>query len=174
MQTWAISGNSGQSTMTIRVLFVCHGNICRSPMAEFIFKNLVNQKRLSGEFTVGSAATSTEEIYRGRGNPIYPPAAEQLRLNGIPFDDHRAVQVCRDDYDKYDYLVYMDQHNRRNLLRIIGSDPLNKCRRLLDFTDSPRDVSDPWYTGDFDLTYRDLTRGCTALLDYLMSQMKDR
>ena len=170
MQTWAISGNSGQLTMTIRVLFVCHGNICRSPMAEFIFKNIVSNAALSERFKINSAATSREEIWNGQGNPIYPPAAEQLIKNNVPFDDHRAVQVTARDYENYDYIIYMDRNNERNLKRITGGDPLNKCFRLLDFTEHPGDVSDPWYTGDFDQTYRDLLDGCRGLLRYILSK----
>ena len=156
--------------MTIRILFVCHGNICRSPMAEFIFKNIVNQRNLSDRFEINSAATSREEIWGNRGNPIYPPAQEQLRRHHIPFTDHRATQVSIEDYRRYDYLVYMDRSNEINLKRIVNGDPENKCFRLLDFTDSPKDVADPWYTGDFEQTYEDLVNGCNALLSLIMEK----
>lgn len=167
MQTWAISGNSGQSTMTIRVLFVCHGNICRSPMAEFIFKKIISDRGLTDMFEISSAATSDEEIWNGTGNPIYPPALEQLRLHNIPCSGHRAVQITERDYDSYDYLVYMDKMNYRNMMQIIPGDPLEKCIRLMDLTENPGDVSDPWYTDDFEKTFNDLMSGCTALADYV-------
>ena len=118
--------------MTIKVLFVCHGNICRSPMAEFIFKKEISDLGLTDRFEVSSAATSSEEIQNGYGNPIYPPALEQLRLHGIPCSGHRAVQITRDDYRRYDYLIYMDQMNLRNMMRILGGDPQGKCLRLMD------------------------------------------
>ncbi len=149
---------------------VCHGNICRSPMAEFIFKKLVSDRHLTEQFLINSAATSTEEIWNGVGNPVYPPAMEQLRKHGIACSGHRAVQIKASDYELYDYLVYMDKQNYRNMMRILKNDPDGKCLRLLDFTDHPSDVSDPWYTGDFDTTYQDLLVGCTALLDHIIAQ----
>ncbi len=174
MQTWAISGNSGQSTMTIRVLFVCHGNICRSPMAEFIFKKIINDRGFSDKFEISSAATSDEEISNGIGNPIYPPALEQLRLHSIPYNDHRATQITESDYQNYDFFIYMDKMNYRNLTRIIPKDPFGKFLRLLDLTENPRDVSDPWYTGNFEKTYCDLTLGCLALADYIIKKINLR
>lgn len=173
MQTWAISGNSGQSTMTIRVLFVCHGNICRSPMAEFIFKKIINDRGMSDAFEINSAATSDEEIWNGVGNPIYPPALEQLRLHDIPCNGHRATQITESDYKYYDYLIYMDKMNYRNMMRIIQKDPLGKCLRLMDLTEKPGDVSDPWYTGNFEKTFSDLMSGCTALADYIIGKSKN-
>ena len=143
----------------IRILFVCHGNICRSPMAEFVMKELVRREGLQAQIQVASAATSTEEI----GNPVYPPAREKLRQHGIGCQGKRAVQLRRADYDRYDYLIGMDRWNMRNMLRIVGRDPEGKLRPLLP----DREVADPWYTGDFDATWNDVLEGCQALLDEL-------
>ena len=143
----------------IRILFVCHGNICRSPMAEFVMKELVRREGLEDKIRVASAATSTEEI----GNPVYPPAREKLRQHGIGCQGKRAVQLRRADYDRYDYLIGMDRWNLRNMLRIVGRDPEGKLRPLLP----DREVADPWYTGDFDATWNDVLEGCQALLDEL-------
>ena len=143
----------------IRILFVCHGNICRSPMAEFVMKELVRREGLQAQIQVASAATSTEEI----GNPVYPPAREKLRQHGIGCQGKRAVQLRRADYDRYDYLIGMDRWNMRNMLRIVGRDPEGKLRPLLP----DREVADPWYTGDFDATWNDVLEGCRALLDEL-------
>lgn len=146
-----------------KILFVCHGNICRSPMAECVLKNMVAQSGCSGAFYIDSAATSREEI----GNPIYPPAVRKLKAEGIPLSGHRAVQMTREDYDKYDLLLAADSANLRNMRRIAGGDPQGKIRRLLDYTSRPRDIADPWYTGNFDVTYDDIVEGCQALLDWL-------
>ena len=146
-----------------KILFVCHGNICRSPMAEFILKDLVRKAGCAAEVRIASAATSREEL----GSPIYPPAQRQLRSHGVPFDDHRARQMTRADYDAYDLLIGMDSRNLANMRRICGGDPDGKVHRLLDFTDRPGDVADPWYTGNFDATYRDVLAGCTAMLEQL-------
>ena len=146
-----------------KILFVCHGNICRSPMAECVLKNMVAKSGRSGEFYIDSAATSREEI----GNPIYPPAVRKLKGEGIPLSGHRAVQMTREDYDKYDLLLAADSANLRNMRRIAGGDPQGKIRRLLDYTSRPRDIADPWYTGNFDVTYDDIVEGCQALLDWL-------
>ncbi len=143
----------------IRILFVCHGNICRSPMAEFVMKELVRRAGLQAQIQVASAATSTEEI----GNPVYPPAREKLRQHGISCQGKQAVQLRRADYDRYDYLIGMDRWNMRNMLRIVGRDPEGKLRPLLP----DREVADPWYTGDFDATWNDVLEGCQALLDEL-------
>lgn len=146
-----------------RILFVCLGNICRSPMAEFIFKALARAAGLSDRFTVDSAATSNEE----RGNPIYPPARRQLTAHGVPFTDHRARQLTRADYARYDLLIGTDPNNLAAMRRICGGDPEGKLRLLLSYTGESRAVADPWYTGDFDCAWRDIERGCRALLAQL-------
>lgn len=152
----------------IKVLMVCHGNICRSPMAEFIFKDLVTKSGLTPHFHIASAATSTEEIWNGIGNPVYPPARAELARHGLSCEGKRAVQVTRADYDKYDYLICMDSHNLRNLARIIGPDREGKVSLLLDYTDRPgASIADPWYTGAFDVTYSDILEGCNGFLAYL-------
>ncbi|MBQ9120206.1 MAG: low molecular weight phosphotyrosine protein phosphatase [Lachnospiraceae bacterium] len=152
----------------IKVLFICHGNICRSPMAEFIFKDMLDKRYLTSRFFVASAATSTEEIWNGVGNPVYPPARAELARHGISCEGKRAVQVTKQDYAEYDYLICMDTNNLRNLSRIIGSDPEQKVSLLLDYTDRPgTSIADPWYTGDFGKTYRDIVDGCNGLLEYL-------
>ena len=151
----------------ISVLFVCHGNICRSPMAEFIFKDMVNNRGVSDQFYIASAATSTEEIWNGIGNPVYPPAKRELAKHGISCEGKRAVQLKKSDYDKYDFLIGMEERNRRNMLRILGKDPEKKVSLLLDYADEHGDIADPWYTGNFDITYRDVVRGCEGFLKYL-------
>lgn len=158
----------------IKILFICHGNICRSPMAEFVMKNLVRQRGLSDQFYIASAATSTEEIWNGVGNPVYPPAREELARHGISCEGKRAVQLTRADYDKYDYLIGMDRANIRNMHRMLGGDPEGKIFKLLSFVGSEGDISDPWYTGEFDVTYRDVDRGCRGLLEYLQETCSDR
>ena len=161
----------------IKILFVCHGNICRSPMSEFIFKDMIEKRGLQSQFEISSAATSTEEIWNGKGNPIYPPAQAELRKHNIGntpytnFSSKRARQITRDDYNYYDYLLCADYNNVRNTLRIVGNDPINKVRLLLDFVDvenrRSNSIADPWYTNRFDDTYRDIVNGCEALLGYL-------
>ena len=147
----------------IKILFVCHGNICRSPMAEFVMKQLVAQAGLAGQFEIASAATSTEEI----GNPVYPPARRKLAEHGIGCAGKTARQLCAADYQKYDLLVGMDSANLRNMRRICGGDPQGKLHLLLDYTGRPRDVADPWYTRDFEATWQDVLSGCRALLKAL-------
>ena len=147
----------------IKILFVCHGNICRSTMAEFVMKDMVRKAGLEDEYYIESAATSREEI----GNDTHPGTKRKLTEVGIPYTKRRARQVTKNDYDEYDYLVIMDQNNFRNLNRIIGSDPENKVFKLLDFAGKNRDIADPWYTGNFDETYEDVVEGCQALLEYL-------
>ena len=144
----------------IKILFVCHGNICRSPMAEFVMKDMVEKAGRSEEFLIASAATSTEEL----GNGVYPPARRKLREHGIDCAGKTARQMSRQDYERYDLLVGMDSANMRNMRRICGGDPQGKLRLLLDYTGQSRDVADPWYTGDFEATWRDVNAGCRALL----------
>ena len=151
----------------IRVLFICHGNICRSPMAEFMFKKMVEERGIADEFIIESASTSTEEIWNGIGNPVYPPARDELRRHGIDCSGKRARQVTRGDYNNFDYLLCMENVNIRNTMRIIGGDPDEKIKRLLDYTKQPRDIADPWYTGVFDRTYKDIDEGLNAFLEYL-------
>lgn len=150
-----------------RIMFVCHGNICRSPMAEFIFKKMLSEEKLTERFVVASSATSTEEIWGDVGNPVYPPAKRELLKHGITCEGKRAVQLKKSDYDKYDYFIAMDSMNVRNIMRIFGSDKDGKVSRLLDHTDEKRDVADPWYTDRFDVTYSDIEKGCRALLKEL-------
>lgn len=149
-----------------RILFVCLGNICRSPMAEFVFRDLVWKRGLGERFSAASAATSTEEL----GNPVHPGTRRRLAREGISTDGKTAVQLSRRDYRRYDYLIGMEERNLRGMLRILGGDPEGKVRRLLDFTDSPRDIADPWYTGDFDRTYDDVLAGCRGLLEHLLAE----
>lgn len=147
----------------IKILFICHGNICRSPMAEFVMKDLVRKAGLEDEFVIRSAATSREEI----GNDTHYGTRQVLREHHIPFSRRRAVQVVPSDYDAYDYLIVMDDNNLYNLRRIIGEDRDHKVKKLLSFCGLQRDVADPWYTDDFETTYRDVKDGCEALLSYL-------
>ena len=153
--------------MITRVLFVCHGNICRSTMAQSVFAHMVRQAGLENRFEIDSAATSREEI----GNGPHYGTKNKLAKEGIPLVPHRARQLTRDDYLYYDYLMGMDTANIRNMTRIAGgSDPQGKIYKLLTFAGKGNDVADPWYTGDFDATYRDVTEGCAAFLDYLTDQ----
>ena len=142
----------------VKVLFVCHGNICRSPMGEYVLKDLVKKAGLSHRFEISSAAVSTEEI----GNPVYPPARAELRRHGIDCTGHRARQITREDLDRYDRIYYMDGSNARWLRRMFPRDWAEKCRPLLD-----RDVADPWYTGDFTATWNDISEGCQKILEEL-------
>ena len=155
----------------IKILFVCHGNICRSPMAEFILKDLVTKQNIADRFYIASAATSTEEIWNGIGNPVYPPAREELAKHGISCEGKRAVQLCKEDYDTYDYLIGMDSMNIRNIERMTGHKG-EKIYMLLQFSGSTRSISDPWYSGDFGATYRDVLEGCQGLLKYLKKEGK--
>ena len=147
-----------------KIMFVCHGNICRSPMAEFVFKKMVKDRGLDGMFLVTSSATSTEEL----GNPVYPPARRELLSHGISPDGKYSVQLSRSDYSKYDMFIGMDSANIRNMHRMFGQDPDFKISKLLDHTDRGGDVADPWYTGDFGTTYRDVVDGCAALLEEIL------
>lgn len=148
----------------IKILFICHGNICRSPMAEFIMKDLVKKAGRTDDFFIASAATSTEEI----GNPVYPPAKRCLSAHGVSCPGRAARQMTRRDYAEFDLLIGMDSANLRNMLRIAGGDPDGKISLLLDHTGHPGSVADPWYTGDFEATWRDVYSGCSALLQSLL------
>ena len=147
----------------IRVLFVCHGNICRSPMAEFIMKGMVRELHREDEFMIASAATSTEEI----GNPVYPPARKKLMEHNLNPSGKRARQLRKVDYAEYDYLIAMDHQNMRNMRRMLPTDKEGKMHLLLDFTETPGEIADPWYTGDFETTYRQIEAGCQGLLRYI-------
>lgn len=151
----------------IRVLFVCHGNICRSPMAEFLLKDMVEKRGIADQFYIQSAATSTEEIWNGVGNPVHPGTRKILDGLGISCAGKRAVQLTKKDYNNYDYLICMDSWNLKNVARICGRDKDNKVYRLLDFTDDKRDVADPWYTGNFDKTYEDIMKGLEGFMAFL-------
>ena len=144
----------------MKILFVCHGNICRSPMAEFCMKQLVAEANRSDEFEIASAATSTEEL----GNSVYPPARRLLERKGIDCSGKTARQITARDYLYYDLIIGMDNANMRNMKRFWGGDPEGKLRMLLDYTDRPGEVADPWYSGDFEATWRDVYEGCSNLL----------
>lgn len=147
----------------IKILFVCHGNICRSPMAEFVLKDMVAKRGMAAEFEIDSAATSREEL----GNGVHHGTRRKLAEVGVPCGEHRARQMTKADYAYYDYILLMDANNRRNTMRIIGSDTDGKVHGLLDFSERPRDIADPWYTGNFDITYDDIVEGCEAFLAWL-------
>lgn len=161
----------------IKILFICHGNICRSPMSEFILKDMVEKRGIKDKFDIASAATSTEEIWNGKGNSIYPPAQTELKKHGIGktaytnFSSKRARQVTKQDYNYYDYLLCADSSNIRNTIRITGPDTDNKIKLLLDYTDRKgSSIADPWYSGNFVDTYRDVVEGCEGFLAYLESR----
>lgn len=147
----------------IKILFVCHGNICRSPMAEFVMKDMVKKLGISEDFEIASAATSTDEL----GNPVYPPARKKLAENGISCSGKTSRQMTKGDYSYYDYIIAMDRNNLQNINRIIGSDTEEKVSLLLDYTSAPQDVADPWYTGDFEQTWQDVNKGCKGLIKKL-------
>ena len=151
----------------VRILFVCHGNICRSPMAEFVMKDLVKKNGLESRFEIASAATSAEELC----NPVHPGTRRKLNENGIRCDGKYAQQMTRRDYDEYDLLICMDENNLRNMRRMLGGDPEGKISKLMAFAGSIADVSDPWYTDRFDVCYRDILAGCQGLLDTLLSDV---
>ena len=150
----------------IKVLFVCLGNICRSPMAEMVFKDMINKKGLSNDFFVDSAATSTEAV----GEGIHYGTRNILREKGISYAEHISRQITKEDYNKFDYILGMEERNIRNILRIVGADKENKIYRLLDFSESPRDIADPWYTGNFEITYKDVEEGCRKFLEYILKE----
>jgi len=152
----------------IKILFICHGNICRSPMAEFVMKDLVARRGLSDCFEIASAGTSDEEIWRGVGNPVYEPARLELARHGIDCSGKRAVQLTRADYAHYDFLLCADKSNVRNTLRITGPDSEGKVQLLMDYSGRPgASIADPWYYGNFDATYRDVLEGCEGFLHWL-------
>lgn len=151
-----------------RIMFVCHGNICRSPMAELVFRDMLEKRGLENEFFVSSSATSTEEIWNGVGNPVYPPVQKLLSSVGIDPSGKRAVLLKCNDYQKYDLFIGMDSANIRNMHRIFGGDRDNKIHKLLEYIGSSADVSDPWYTRDFEKCYNDIYKGCDALINYLV------
>ena len=150
----------------IRVLFVCHGNICRSPMAEFVMRDIVKKNGMGDQFYIASSATSREEL----GNPVHPGTRRKLKEVGISTDGKYAVQLQKKDYDDYDYLIGMDEWNIRNILRIVGGDPEGKVYKLLEFAGSGRDIADPWYTGNFEDTYRDVKEGCESLFSHILKK----
>ncbi len=152
----------------IKVLFVCWGNICRSPMCEFVMKDMVEKEGLSGMFHIESRATHTDEIWGDEGNPVYPPARAKLAEHGISCEGKRAQLLTKADYKEFDYIIGMDELNKEWMPRRLGGDPEHKISLLMDYTDNPRPVADPWYTRNFEATWQDVTEGCRALLDYLI------
>ncbi len=170
----AFRGKIRRNKTMIKILFICYGNICRSPMAEYILKDMIEKRNLISQFEIASAATSTEEIWGGKGNPIYPPAKEELRRHGIgktrytDFSGKRARQVTAADYEYYDYILCADADNIRSTIRITGPDRAGKIKLLLDYAGRPgQSIADPWYTGDFQTTYQDIVEGCEGLLRHL-------
>ena len=147
------------------ILFVCYGNICRSPMAEMIFKDLIIKNNKRYKLSCVSRATSMEEL----GNPIYPKAKRKLEQMGVTCESHKATQITKSDYDKYDYIIVMEERNRRDLLRIIGEDKNNKIHLLMEYTNNNKDIDDPWYSGDFDTAFNEINEGCIGLYNYLMN-----
>ena len=147
----------------IKILFICHGNICRSPMAEYVLKDMVRRQHLEDRFCIASAATSREEI----GNDVHRGTRRKLAEEGIDCPSRQARQVTKADYADFDYLLIMDENNRRNLLHLLGGDPEHKIHGMLDWSERPRDIADPWYTGNFDITYDDIAEGCETFLQHL-------
>ena len=150
----------------IRILFVCHGNICRSPMAEFVMKDMVRNAGLQDRFLIASAATSDEEI----GNPVYPPARAELKKHGLSCEEKTARQVTKDEYAKWDFIIVMEEMNLRNLKRVCGEDECGKVRLLLSFAQSPEGIEDPWYTGRYERVYAQIEEGCRALLGFIRNE----
>lgn len=151
----------------IKVLFVCLGNICRSPMAEYVFKDMVKKEDIENDFYIDSAGTSSEE----NGNPVYYDTREKLRKENIECGDHTSRKLTKEDYKKYDYIIGMEERNIRNIKGIVGEDKDNKIYRLLDFSDNPRDIADPWYTGNFDRTYDDIVEGLEGYITYIKNKV---
>lgn len=158
------SAEFGKGATMNRILFVCHGNICRSAMAQCVLQHMVDERGISGRFEIDSAATTNEEI----GEPIYPPARRKLVAEGVPILPHRARRIRADEADSWGCIVCMDEENIRHLRRILGEANMGKVRKLLEYAGEHRDVADPWYTGDFDATYRDVVRGCEGLLGSIL------
>ena len=150
----------------IKVMFVCLGNICRSPMAEFVLKDMVKKRGLENNFCIRSSATSSEEV----GNDIHYGTRNKLTQEKIPFEKRRATKLRKEDYDEYNYIIGMEKSNIINIRRIVGEDIDHKIYRLLDFSDNPRDIANPWYTGNFDITFNDVIEGCNGFLDYLKNK----
>lgn len=150
----------------IKVMFVCLGNICRSPMAEFVFKDIVKKQGLEKEFYIKSSATSYEEI----GNDIHYGTRDKLIQKGISFENRKAIRLKPEDYKKYGYIIGMENSNIKNIKRIVGEDYENKVYRLLDFSKNPRDIADPWYTRNFEITYNDVVEGCNGFMNYLKNK----
>ena len=158
-------------TKMVKVLFVCHGNICRSVSAQYIFDEMIREDRLEDVFSCDSAATSREEI----GNPVYPPMRQALVAHNVPIGDHRARQLVRSEYDEYDLIIGMDSENMYYIDRIFGSDPDGKVHTLMEYTDNPRElIDDPWYTRDFETAYRQIKKGCAALFEHLKDGREDQ
>lgn len=169
LQNRAIQGILEQEKFMTKILFICHGNICRSTMAQYVMQYLVDKRGLFDCFYIDSAAASREEI----GNGVHHGTRAKLREVGIPCGDHRARQMTRGDYEEYDYLIGMDTWNIRNMNRIVGADPDHKIHKLLEYTNRGGDIADPWYTGNFDETYRDVSEGCEGLLAYILKEDMD-
>ncbi len=150
----------------VKILFVCHGNICRSPMAEFVLRDMVTKRGMGDKFQISSAATSMEEI----GNSVHRGTREKLKQQGISTEGKYAVQLKKQDYEKYDYIIAMDQNNLKNIKKIVGEDKQKKVSLLLSFAQENRDIADPWYTGDFDKTYDDIVKGCKGFLEKILQQ----
>lgn len=155
-----------------KVMFVCWGNICRSPMAEFVLKDMVKKRHLEERFEIASCAISSEEIWNGRGNPVYPPARKMLAAHGIDCTGKRAVQIKKEDYRHYDYIIAMEQHHIRHMERVFGGDPEGKLSLLMDYTNRPGPVADPWYTDDFETAYTDIEEGCAGFLEKILCEIR--
>lgn len=151
----------------LKICFVCHGNICRSPMAELLFQKILEENGRTEDFQISSKATSSEEIYHGQGNPVYPPVGEILEGLGIDCSKKRACQLQKGDYESYDYFIGMDERNRENMKRIFGGDPKGKVSLLGDFTDHPHPIADPWYSGEFRACYAEILEGCEGLWHFI-------